>query len=71
MPESSNHESQGCIDVVINSNFSYGVLVDKQDFWVSSLCKACETMDLSFLISRHPQDGKFFPEQYLDKVSFL
>lgn len=42
--------------VVLNVNFSYGVLVEKRARWIESVCRACEKVGLELVISQHPQD---------------
>lgn len=41
---------------LINSNFSYGVLEDKRDEWVSEAVEACLSAGFQPVISRHPFD---------------
>jgi len=42
--------------VLINSNFSYGVLVEHRDTWLTQAVEACEQAGLDWVISRHPAD---------------
>ena len=42
--------------IVINSNFSYNVLVNKRDEWVKTAVDACIELELPYVISRHPAD---------------
>jgi len=42
--------------VLINSNFSYGVLVENRDAWLTQAVEACENAGLDWIISRHPAD---------------
>ncbi len=46
--------------VVINSNFTYGVLVDQRDGWVRQAVQACRRAGYDYVISRHPADGGDF-----------
>lgn len=48
---------------LINSNFSYGVLVEHRDAWVESAVRGAESAGLIPIISRHPADlGETYPE---------
>lgn len=48
---------------LINSNFSYGVLEEHRDFWLSSAVQACIDAGFTPIISRHPADkGELYPE---------
>ncbi|HEU4340181.1 MAG TPA: hypothetical protein VFU31_01275, partial [Candidatus Binatia bacterium] len=42
--------------VVLNVNFSYGVLVDKREQWISDVHWACREAGYELVISQHPQD---------------
>jgi len=42
--------------VLINVNFSYGVLEDKREMWLKSVLEACEILNFEYIISQHPQD---------------
>jgi len=42
--------------VVINSNFTYGLYTNAQGEWLASAVKACETLGVEFVISRHHAD---------------
>lgn len=42
--------------IVINSNFTYGVLVDQRDAWVRQAVQACRRAGYDYVISRHPAD---------------
>jgi len=56
--------------VLINSNFSYGVLEDCRDEWLTAAVEACQVAGLPCRISRHRADkGKLFPE-LLTRESF-
>ena len=49
--------------VLINSNFSYGVLEEHRDEWVAAAVKSCLNSGLQPVISRHPFDkGETFLE---------
>lgn len=41
---------------VINLNFTYGVLTDARDMWLSSVVEACLRADLPYVISLHPAE---------------
>ena len=48
---------------LINSNFSYGVLEDKRDTWLTQAVEACRSAGYEPVISRHPYDtGTLFAE---------
>ncbi|WP_165525581.1 glycosyltransferase family 2 protein [Psychrobacter pygoscelis] len=56
--------------VLVNCNFSYGVLEDKRDLWLKDVIEACINVGLEPVISRHPADkGQLYPE-YVTKGSF-
>lgn len=49
--------------VLINSNFSYGVLTQHRDAWLKAAVSAVRTAGYEPVISRHPADkGHLFPE---------
>lgn len=56
--------------VLINSNFSYGVLVDKRDDWVRAAAQACENAGVDWAISRHPADLGTLHEEKVTNQSF-
>ncbi len=41
---------------VINVNFSYGVLEDKRDMWISSAVEGCTRAGIDYIITKHPAD---------------
>ncbi len=41
---------------VINVNFSYGVLEDKRDMWISSAVEGCGEAGIDYIITKHPAD---------------
>lgn len=45
-------------NVVINSNFTYNVMTDQRDNWLSSALKACAASGVSPTISQHHADGQ-------------
>lgn len=48
---------------LINSNFSYGVLSDRRDAWLTQAVTGCRAAGLRCAISRHPADrSELFPE---------
>lgn len=48
---------------LINSNFSYGVLEDERDHWLTNCVEACRVAGFKPVISRHPaDDGTLFSE---------
>jgi hypothetical protein len=53
--------------VVLNVNFSYGVMVDKRDQWVKDVAEACAATGCRLLISQHPQDDGDFSKYEIDK----
>ncbi len=62
------HQNQSTIKqksniALINSNFSYGVLEEHRDTWLSAAVEACKEVGYTPVISRHPADkGTFYPE---------
>lgn len=49
--------------VLINSNFSYNVLTERRDAWLTQAVAAVRRAGLHPVISRHPEDrGTLFPE---------
>jgi hypothetical protein len=42
--------------VVVNLNFTYGVLEDARDMWLESVVEACEQIDVPYVISLHPAE---------------
>ncbi len=56
MAEVAQHPYNPDSPIVINSNFSYNVLVDKRDEWVKSVVEACEELGKKYVISKHPAD---------------
>lgn len=62
--------SNGKVRVLINSNFSYGVLEQHRDKWLTDAVEAVLEMEMEPVISRHPADkGTLFPE-FVSKESF-
>lgn len=56
--------------VLINCNFSYGVLVEHRDRWLTEAVEAVLELGMIPVISRHPGDtGVLFPE-YVSVASF-
>ena len=41
---------------VVNLNFTYGVLDDARDLWLSTAIEACERVDLPYVVSLHPAE---------------
>lgn len=55
---------------LINSNFSYGVLVEHRDAWLTEAVEAALEAGFEPVISRHPADvGELFPE-YVSDLDF-
>lgn len=53
---------------LINSNFSYGVLEEYRDEWLTNAVNACKKAGFKPVISRHPADkGKLFPSLISDE----
>lgn len=49
--------------VLINSNFSYGVLEECRDLWLTQAVETCQKAGFDVVISRHPADkGELYPE---------
>lgn len=42
--------------IVINVNFTYGVLEDKREQWIKSAVEACNELNIDYIITRHPAD---------------
>ncbi len=42
--------------VVVNVNFSYGVMTDRRDQWVADVDAACQALGYEMIVSQHPQD---------------
>jgi glycosyltransferase involved in cell wall biosynthesis len=53
--------------VVLNVNFSYGVMVEKRGQWVKDVADACARTGYRLLISQHPQDDGDFSAYKVDK----
>ncbi|NPD15319.1 glycosyltransferase [Xinfangfangia sp. D13-10-4-6] len=54
--------------VLINSNFSHNVLVEKRDLWLRQVVEAVQAAGMVPVISRHPEDrGTLFPEFVTDQ----
>jgi hypothetical protein len=43
--------------VLINLNFSYGVLKNEAENWLITITKVCKELGLDYLINKHPQDN--------------
>ncbi|WP_425410208.1 glycosyltransferase [Hyphococcus sp.] len=56
---------------LINSNFSYGVLVDHRDAWVRDAIEACLEAGFEPVLSRHPFDLGAGYQEYQTKESFF
>jgi glycosyltransferase involved in cell wall biosynthesis/predicted O-methyltransferase YrrM len=56
--------------VLINSNFSYGVLEEYRDQWVQQAVEACIESGFKPVLSRHPFDEGETYEEYETKESF-
>lgn len=46
--------------VIVNSNFSYGVLTDQREGWLRSIAEACDQVGVQMVVSRHPADDGDF-----------
>lgn len=44
------------IKILININFSYGILEEKRLFWLQSVIDACNILNIKFWITQHPAD---------------
>ena len=55
---------------LINSNFSYGVLEDCRDEWLTSAVEACKSAGFQPVISRHPADKGTLFQELVTKDSF-
>lgn len=42
--------------VVVNVNFSYGVMTDRRDQWLADIAQACRAAGRRMVVSQHPQD---------------
>ncbi len=56
---------------LINSNFSYGVLIDHRDAWVEDAVEACLEAGFEPVLSRHPFDLGTGYQEYQTKESFF
>ncbi len=69
-PSASGQNSNTRKVALINSNFSYGVLTDERDAWLTSAVEATRAAGWEPVISRHPADvGTLYPE-FVSKDSF-
>ena len=55
--------------VVINMNFSYGVLTDCAEKWLESVVAACSELNVNYVISRHPADKTVVDQRYVSNKS--
>ncbi|WP_170218676.1 glycosyltransferase family 2 protein [Marilutibacter aestuarii] len=44
------------VKVVVNVNFSYGVMTDRRADWLSDIQSACNECGFEMIVSQHPQD---------------
>jgi len=51
--------------IVVNSNFSYGVLSEAQGPWLDDVLAACRATGAPFVVSRHPADRGSVPRRHL------
>lgn len=51
--------------IVINSNFSYGVLSEARRPWIDDVLAACRAAGAPFVVSRHPADRGSVPRRHL------
>lgn len=58
-------------NVLINSNFSYGVLDNRRDVWLGSAVEACLESKVDPIISRHPFDTGTLYKEFETKATFL
>lgn len=56
--------------ILINSNFSYGVLEDKRDSWLIEVVESCLKNGFQPVISRHPADKGCLYNEYVSDKSF-
>lgn len=57
--------------IVINSNFTYGVLTEERDNWVKLAVEACLELGFDYIISKHPADeGDFSQYKVSDKTMY-
>lgn len=54
--------------VVINVNFSYGVLEDKREYWLNSVLEACRILNFEYIITQHPADITNFSKYNISKL---
>ena len=52
-------------NVMINSNFTYGIYEEYRDDWVKQVAETCKRNGLNFFISQHPRDKGIHPSEYL------
>lgn len=55
--------------IIVNSNFSYGVLSGAREMWLESVSKACKKVGVSFVISKHPADDGDFSHYEVTDLS--
>lgn len=58
--EAGKHPYQPQGPILINSNFSYGMLSDKQAHWIKEAVDACADAGKNYIITRHPADKSNF-----------
>lgn len=69
-PAKSAYKSDVSPRVLINSNFSYGVLADHRDAWLTDAVEVVLAAGMTPVISRHPADkGELF-ETYITDMNF-
>ncbi|MFX4284473.1 glycosyltransferase family 2 protein [Aliarcobacter butzleri] len=54
--------------VVINVNFSYGVLEDKREYWLNSVLEACRILNFEYIITQHPEDSANLSKYNISKL---
>lgn len=54
--------------VVINVNFSYGVLEDKREYWLNSVLEACKILNFEYIITQHPEDSANLSKYNISKL---
>lgn len=54
--------------VVINLNFTYGVLEDKREYWLNSVLEACRILNFEYIITQHPADITNFSKYNISKL---
>ena len=64
------HQTPVYSRVVINVNFTYGVLEERRDEWLSSAIEGCRIAGVDWVITQHPADTSCLSEYPVDPRKF-